>query len=414
MSELIDFKEKKNLKSMNPINNIDLNPSQLVNIAYELNEIIEKTKKYAKHPEISQTNWNNYILSQKIQNSLHENLCIMPNKKIPWEWRQDDVTGRIIIFVHFVREDRIHINETSIRSPKLYGEFWAPVTDINVRFNDETSTTIIEMTPKEKEHFPVLIRCGLSNVNSNEDQNENYTIFDKNRRDTDPEIDPHSMFFLGMLSMMYSKSYFYDWMSIAASQGEQNAMSYLARVYLGDNRIPEAVYWFARLTLDFGFKPATLDLSIILIQSRIKPQLAESLLCNLCRERFELGFVELGKLYLQGCSEKTKEVEFENENNNNENNDENENNNKNENNEDNGKMNLVIIPRNVEKGLMILKYAVDKYNNEDAANEIKLYKEKHPFGEFTFTDIAISTGVAATITVGALWLMKKIILSRRK
>lgn len=405
--------------------NLDFKPSQFVNIAYELTEIIEKTKKYARHPEISQQEWNKFILSQKIQNTLHENLCITPNKKIPWEWRQDDETGRINIFVHFVREDRVIVDETSIRSPKLYGEFWSPVQDIKIQFDDETSTTVVGMTPKDKIRFPVLIRCGLeaskiqdSNANS-DDPSVNYTIYDKNKTENDPEIDPHSMFFLGMLSMLYSKDYFYDWLSIAASLGEQNAMSYLARVCLGDNRISEAVYWFARLTLDFGFKPATLDLSIILIQNEIKPLLAENLLCNLCRERIVNGFVELAKLYLNGCNEKSKEVEFEKENNGDQN--EEDNNNENENNENDiekirieNSQNLVSIPKDVEKGLKILRLAIDKYNSEEAAYELKKYNDEHPFGEFTFTDIAISTGVAAIAATGAFWLLRKFVSSRKK
>lgn len=392
--------------------NLDFKPSYIVNIAYELADLIDKTKKYARHPEISQQEWNKFILSQKIQNTLHENLCIMPNKKIPWEWRQDDETDQILIYVHYVREDRVIVDETSIRSPKLYGEFWSPVKDIEKTFNEETSTTVIKMTPQEKVRFPVLIRCGLTKDENSNNEEQNYTIYDKNKTEKDPEIDPHSMFYLGMLSMLYSKDYFYDWLSIAASLSEQNAMSYLARVCLGDNRISEAVYWFARLTLDYDFKPATLDLSIILIQTGIKPQLAENLLCNLCREGIVNGFVELGKLYLYGCDEKSKEVDFENEN-------ENPNNNEDESNDIEKVINensqvLVSIPKNVEKGIKILEFAKNRYKNEEAENELKKYNEEHPFGEFSLTDIAISAGIGVTMAAGAFWVLKKIFSSKRK
>lgn len=400
---------------------LDFKPSKVVNIARELNEIIENTKKFIRHPEISQTEWNNFILAQNITVSLHENLCITQYKKIPWEWRQDDNSYRISIFIHYVREDRINVTETCIKSPKLFGEFWSPVTDISIHFDNETSSTIVEMTPKEKIRFPVLIRCGLSSSeHSNDDQN--YIIYNEKKNENDPEMDTHSMFFLGMLAMLYSKPYFYDWMSIAACQDEPNAMSYLARVCLGDKLISEAAYWFSRLTLDFGFKPSTLDLSIILINNGIKPQLAENLLCGLCKDGVSNGYVELGKLYLYGCKEKRKEVIFENNENNDNNTHENiddnaENNNNGDINNNNNTDNLENsndVPKNVEKGIKLLNFAVVKSQSEEAASELKKYNKEHPFGQYSLADLAISTGVVATVTVGAFWLLKKFITSRKK
>ncbi|OHT03872.1 hypothetical protein TRFO_01603 [Tritrichomonas foetus] len=311
-----------------------------------MTDLIEKTKEQSIHEKVDPQKWEEFISQHDITLTIHDSLCIAPDSKIPWKWRKEN--DRITVFLYYVDPSHVTVDETKIESPKLFGNWWAPIENIKISFDN--SITTIEFTPKNNVHFPVLIRGG-------------------------PKVDPHSMFFLGLLSNNLSKDYLINWLASAAELGEVNAQSFLGRVCLHDNRIEEAVHWLARNVLEHAINRSSIDLSIILIEEGINPLLAENLLCGLCSTGNVYAFVELGKLYLHGCGE--------------------------------------IMKRDVDKGIKYLTVASEYYHNEEAKKELQNFHKEHPFGEYSWEDIAISS----TILVGSLacsyFLLRKFIKRRK-
>lgn len=375
----------------------ELKPSTYANVASELKQIIDATSSQLTPLEFPQEDWLTFLSTETFTSTIYDSLCIVARSKIPWEWIQDLDTFKITLYIHYVQPDRILITEKYIRSPKLCGTFWMPITDIKISFHEHIRTTIIEFFPQNKSNakFPVLIKSGIDKNEIPSEPNNVYFLSYENP--IIPEIDLLSMFYLSLLSMPKSKRFFYIWASMAASLGEQNSQSYLARVCLGDLRMNEAVHWFARCVLEHNYNPAALDLSILLIKYKIKPILAENLLIGLLKSQNDDVIVELGSLYLNGCAQISSEISFVDP----------------PQIDDNSKI-ISEVKSEIQKGLSLLQYEASEKHNEKAQSIIDEYMKQHPYGDYNLSDLAISAGILLSLLGGSFYILSKIWKSRRK
>ena len=333
---------------MKGLQDLNFEPTKNVCIAKEIKDIISMTQKDSIHEKVDNNSWNDFISIQEINFTLHENLCISPSSKIPYTWEQAD-NGRIGVYLYYIDSIHVEADENHVKSPKLFGDWWAPVEDIIIK--KEESFTKIECRPKNNVHFPVLIRGGES-------------------------VDPHSMFFLGLLSNSFSKEYFIKWMAMASEMGEPNAQNFLGRVCINDKNYNEAIHWLARSTIEHNIAISVVDLSILLVQTKLNPLLAENLLCGLCKSGNPLAFIELGKIYLNGVDD--------------------------------------IIKHDASKALKLLAFASEVFHSQEATEIIEKYHSEHPFGEFDLVDIGISAGIALSIATASYFILKKIIFRNKK
>ncbi|KAH0795649.1 putative trichohyalin [Histomonas meleagridis] len=211
------------------------------------------------------------------ETELHSYETICPYRdSINWVWELSTEKSKITVILKNVEPSNVSVTENTISSPKLSGEWWAPIEDIDISFKD--NSTILTFHPTA--HFPLLIRGGSN-------------------------VDPHSMFFLAMFSIRHSRlDFFKQWGTMSAFEGEPNAQYFMGKYFLNVQDYPNAVFWLSHSVLDHGNEDCTSELAKFLwtVESNYRnPVLAENLLCGLCRNGNPNSFLELGKMYLHGC-----------------------------------------------------------------------------------------------------------------
>lgn len=266
---------------------------------------------------------------------LHRSALCDEFRDNPWEWcyQFEDDALRIVITLYDTDTALVSADETSIDSPNLSGQWWAPVKDVKVdNYEFDTRVSFIPST-----HFPVLIRGGAN-------------------------IDPLSAHFLALLSItaLRDARWFERWLIIAAQRGEQNSQQVLGLYYVGLNK-PElldlAAYWLARCALEHDDEKAKLALATLIVSGQTEVDnapLAEHILCDLCKAGKPDAFLQLGSLLLKG-----------------------------------GKG----VPADVERGVDLLTVAVEKFNIPEAAEVLKDWDEK----DWSILDVCVVVSVGAAL-----------------
>ena len=244
-----------------------------VDIGEELTRLVHSLQPYSHREPVDRAAWSLFLDSYPLDSTveLHHHLCAGSPDRPPWRWTWEDG----VISIEFDRPTSVNATQTSITSPLLRGDWWAQIDDRKLEVND----TGMRMTGR-CEHIPILIRGG-------------------------DDIDPHSMFFLGMLAFrLGSLDFFTQWLSEAAAAGEPNAQQILGRYLMGQSCTEEAVYWLARSTLEHNDIRSITGLCSLLWNSKpslANPLLAEALLKPLARDGNPEAALELGCIYLKGA-----------------------------------------------------------------------------------------------------------------
>ena len=252
-----------------------------VNIGEELSNLINRFKEYSRHEKVDRDAWERYLDENPVgaDFELHEYVCPAGPRSVPWTWRWEQ--GNLSI--NFDTTMTIQALPTHVTSPKLRGNFWSQIQDLQLTTDYDKMTVTGHC-----EHIPVLIRGG-------------------------DDIDPHSMFFLGLLAFnLKSMDFFVQWLAEAASEGEANAEQMLGRYLMTNGNQEEALYWLARSVLEHDDDMSVVGLCSMLwngSKSILNPKLAEALLLEKVKQGRADAMMELGCLYLKGCEPIAQDVQ---------------------------------------------------------------------------------------------------------
>jgi hypothetical protein len=252
-----------------------------IDFAAELQNLINISRPETLPDPISRSEWDSFLadLPSPTTFEIHSD-AFCKGRSVPWTWRFDESAGRVEIELR--TQMKLTISEKEISSPLLRGEWWTPISDLDVVPLGQK----MKITFRPEARGPLLIRSG-------------------------DVIDPHSMFFLGLFAMHVKADpkFFFGWMTMAALAGEPSAQHWLGRKLLEEER-PESVHWLARSVLEHADGESTVTLCWLLWggPKEVRNELlAESLLISEANRGNGAAVSQLGWLYMNGCGEVEKQ-----------------------------------------------------------------------------------------------------------
>jgi len=218
-------------------------------------EIQNQYKKGIKFP-INYEEWYS-ILEKKINLfdtfEIHGPILQDSESDLPWYWRQENDV--ITIYFRDLNPDDILVENNSIHSPSLNGVLWSGAEVLR----KEKRNNFVELDLLTSVHFPVLVKgC--------------------------PNTDGLSAFYLALLSIKLQRTdYFLLWGYRSIEKGEHNAMHFIGRFLISEQKYDEAIYVLSLAVTLHHDQECELYIGSLIWKNIVEypnPILAENILCK--------------------------------------------------------------------------------------------------------------------------------------
>ena len=243
----------------------------------ELKKIEADYRKYVSSGDFNQQEWLVYLSKTVISDTVRVRMPLSGNADCA-SYKWDEENGEISILMKLKKSEKLELTTKGINCSAISGDFWSEVEIVDLSRTENYAKVVI----RPKEHFPVLIRCGL-------------------------HIDPLSSYFLSILSiLLQNEEFFIKWGTKAGVEGCCYAYYILGRHLIAEGKQDMAAYWLSKACLDSRDYTCLIALASLLSKETIsKPyyEFAENILCDAVNHGDANAALDLGVLYLNGGGE---------------------------------------------------------------------------------------------------------------